>query len=90
MVRKSEKVLQYELPLDIKRDVSGGYIATCTMWSDCYAQGDSIDAAVLEVTAVAQSLIELYTEESLQIPLKMQKERSLTMPPFTIPVFVTA
>lgn len=90
MMKRSEKVLQYELPLDIKRDASGGYTARCTVWTDCYAQGETIDEAVLEVTAVAQSLIELYTEEGLNIPLKLPYKRSIGQPPFTVPVIVTA
>lgn len=90
MVQTIQKVLQYELPLDIKRDSSGGYVAKCTVWKDCYAQGETVDEAVLEVTAVAQSLIELYTEEGLKIPLKLQKRRSLAEPQFSVPVFVSA
>ncbi len=90
MVKTSQRVLQYELPLDIKRDCSGGFVAVCTIWPACYAEGETIDEAVLEVTAVAQSLIELYTEEGLTIPLKRGKERSLLDQPFMIPVFVSA
>ncbi len=82
--------MQYALPLDIKRDSSGGYVARCTVWKDCYAQGETIDEAVLEVTAVAQSLIELYAEEGLKVPLRIQKERSLKEPQFTVPVIVAA
>lgn len=90
MVKALEKILEYELPLDIKRNTDGGYVARCILWTDCYAQGETIDEAVLEVTAVAQSLIELYTEEDLDIPLKLQHRRSIGQLPFTVPVFVTA
>ena len=90
MIQRKEKVLQYELPLQIERDSSGGYVASCTTWPDCYAQGDTIDEAVLEVTAVAQALIELSTEEKLPIPLAFGKARSIENTPFTVPVIVTA
>lgn len=89
MVKTSQRVLQYELPLDIKRDVSGGFVATCPAWSACFAQGETVDEAVLEITAVAQSLIELYTEEGLSIPLKSEKERSILGQSFMVPVFVS-
>ena len=90
MVKTSQRVLQYDLPLNITRDRSGGYTARCTVWPDCYAQGETVDEAVLEVTAVAQSLIELYTEENLPIPLRRGKDRAIFKQPFTVPVFVSA
>ena len=62
---------------------------TCPKWSDCYAQGDSIDEAILEITAVAQSLIELYKEEGLKIPLKVQKEKGIANN-YSVPVIVSA
>ena len=73
MLKRSEKVSQYELPIKIESQTGGGYLATCLIWKDCYAQGETIDEAILEITAVPQSLIELYKEEGLKIPLKIQK-----------------
>jgi len=64
-------------------------LAASTVWADCYAQGDSVDEAVLEATAVAQSLIELYKEEGLKIPLKITKE-GITSSSITVPVIVSA
>lgn len=64
-------------------------MVTCPIWSDCYAQGDTVDEAVLEITAVAQSLIELYKEEALKIPLKLQKEEPVKSP-IKVPVIVSA
>lgn len=90
MVKTSQRVLQYDLPLDIRRERGGGYTAKCTIWPDCYAQGETVDEAVLEVTAVAQTLIELYTEEGLDIPLKRVRERAFSEKPFTVPVIVAA
>lgn len=83
------KVCEYELPIKIAPQKEGGYVVTCPLWEDCYAQGDTLDEAVLEITAVAQSLIELYKEEDLKIPLKLQKEKGVTNP-FTVPVIVSA
>ena len=68
-------ILEYELPVKIEKDPSGGFVATSPVWSDCYAQGESIDEVVNEITAVAASLIELYKEEGLSIPLKSAVSR---------------
>lgn len=87
---KTEKVSKYELPIRIEAQEEGGYIATCPIWLDCYAQGETIDEAVLEITAVAQSLIEVYKEESLRIPLKLQIEKSVANPEFVVPIIVAS
>ncbi|MBI2600398.1 type II toxin-antitoxin system HicB family antitoxin [Candidatus Daviesbacteria bacterium] len=71
---KSQKVSEYELPIKVEPQKEGGFVVTSPVWADCYAQGDSVDEAILEITAVAQSLIELYKEEGKHIPLKLQKE----------------
>ncbi len=89
MLRQTKKVLEYELPIQIESQKEGGYVVTCSRWADCYAQGDTIDEAVLEITAVAQSLIELHKEEGLKIPLKLQQEKGVLFP-ITVPVIVSA
>lgn len=89
MLKRTTKVLSYELPLKIEPQKGGGFVATSAVWADCYAQGDSIDEAILEVTAVAQSLIELYKEEGLKIPLRLTKE-SVDSSLITVPVIVSA
>lgn len=89
MLKKSLKVAQYELPFKIEPQKGGGFIAVCPIWSDCYAQGDSVDEVVLEITSVAQSLIDLYKEESLTIPLKIKNQINLANT-LSIPVLSTA
>lgn len=89
MLKQTRKVSEYELPIKIKPQKEGGYVVICPQWSDCYAQGDTVDEAVLEITAVAQSLIELYKEEGLRVPLKMHKEKGITNP-LTVPIIVAA
>lgn len=89
MLKQTRRVSEYELPIKIEPQKEGGFVVTCPNWADCYAQGDTVDEAVLEITAVAQSLVELYKEESLKIPLKKQKEKGVTNP-FTVPVIVAA
>lgn len=89
MLQKTAKVKSFELPLKIEPQNVGGFVAASPLWPDCYAQGDSVDEAVLEVTAVAQSLIELYQEEGLKIPLKQTKESKVSAP-ITVPVIVSA
>ncbi|MBI3577572.1 type II toxin-antitoxin system HicB family antitoxin [Candidatus Gottesmanbacteria bacterium] len=88
MVRKNISVLEYDLPVKVTPQKTGGYLAICTSWPDCYAQGDTIDEAIWEIMGVAQSLIELYKEENIKIPLKLEK-RSHDVS-FTIPVIVAA
>lgn len=87
MLKRSRKVLEYELPIAIKPQKEGGYLMECPIWSDCYAQGDTIEEAILEITAVAQSLIELSKEENLEIPLKIKQKKTLANPPI-VPVIV--
>lgn len=89
MLKQTKKVSEYELPIKIAPQKEGGYVVVCPKWSDCYAQGDTVDEAVLEITAVAQSLIELYKEEGLKIPLKVQKEKGVAIP-LMVPVIVAA
>lgn len=89
MLKQTTKVSEYELPIKIDPQKEGGYVVTCPKWSDCFAQGDTVDEAILEITAVAQSLIELYKEENLEVPLKKQKEKGVANP-FTVPVIVAA
>ena len=89
MLRQTKKVLKYELPIQIEPQKDDGYVVTCSRWADCYAQGDTVDEAVLEITAVAQSLIKLYKEEGLKIPLKLQQEKGVLIP-ITVPVIVSA
>ena len=85
----SKQVSEYELPINIAPQKEGGFVVTCPVWKECYAQGDTIEEAALEITAVAQSLIELYKEEGLKIPLKPLKNRRLDTP-LNLPVIVSA
>lgn len=89
MLKASRKVSEYELPVKIAPQKGGGFVVTSLVWKDCYAQGDTVDEAVLEITAVAQSLIELYKEEGLKVPLKPHREKIMTAP-FSLPVIVSA
>lgn len=87
MLKQKTLVFEYELPIKIEPQKMGGYLVKCPIWTDCYAQGDTIDEAILEITGVAQSLIELYKEEGLKIPLKLQKEKEV-IKPLTVPIIV--
>lgn len=89
MLNRSEKVAEYELPIKIEPQRKGGFVVTCPVWQDCYAQGDTIEEATLEITAVGQSLIELYKEEGLKIPLKPLTNKRLDSP-LILPVIVAA
>lgn len=88
MLKRSEKVAQYDLTIKIEPQKGGGYVALCPDWSDCYAQGDTVDEAVLEITSVAQSLIDLYKEEGLKIPLKIRNKVNISTL-FSIPIIST-
>lgn len=85
-----KKVFAYELPVNIRKE-KDGYYAFSPLWKDCYAQGDTIDEVSSEITTVAQSLIELYNEENLRIPLKKVEEKSVKPNiSFTFPILVSA
>ncbi|MBI2595831.1 type II toxin-antitoxin system HicB family antitoxin [Candidatus Daviesbacteria bacterium] len=88
MFKQTEKVSEYELPIKIWPQKNGGFVVTSPLWNDCYAQGDTVDEAVLEITALAQSLIELYKEEGLKIPLKLAGEKKFDNPNLSVPILV--
>lgn len=89
MLSTKSKIFEYNLPIKVTSQKEGGFLVTCPDWSDCYAQSETIDEAILEITAVAQSLIELYKEEGLKIPLKLAGEKKLASP-LSLPVIVAA
>ena len=70
---KTLTILEYELPIVIQEEKTGDYSAKCRLWKDCYAQGDSIEEVINEISYVASGLIELYKEEGLRIPLSLKK-----------------
>lgn len=69
--KKTLSIAEYELPITIHEE-DGAFIAKCNKWKDCYAQGNSLEEAINEIAYVASSLIELYNEEGLKIPLKLK------------------
>ena len=73
MSNKTLNIQEYELPVTIRKEKKGGFTASCPKWSDCYAQGETIEEAINEISYVASSLIELYKEEDMEIPLKLKK-----------------
>jgi predicted RNase H-like HicB family nuclease len=73
MNKKTLDIQEYELPIIINEEAEGGFIASCSLWKDCYAQGETVEEAINEISYVASSLIELYKEEDLKIPLKLKK-----------------
>lgn len=88
-MKKVEVVLEYQLPIRIEPQPEGGFLAICPNWPDCFAQGKTIEEAVLEITAVAQSLIEVYKEENLAIPLKRGRQKKVANL-LTVPVIIGA
>ncbi len=83
-------VKQYELPVSVEKQKTEGFVAKCTIWPDCYAQGDTLEEAINELHYVASSLIELYQEENLTIPLKLVKTTKPNLPlSFKFPLIVS-
>lgn len=81
---------QYELSIEVQRD-SDGFLATSPNWADCYAQGDTPEEAVSELIAVAGSLVELYKEEGLKVPLALRRKATpLESFQFKFPLVVAA
>jgi len=73
MKKKTLDIQEYELPITIQKEEKGGFVASCSIWKDCYAQGETIEEAISEISYTASSLIELYDEENLKVPLKLKK-----------------
>lgn len=73
-MQKKLTIAEYEFPIEINQK-DDYFVAKCSKWDDCYAQGDSLEEAINEISYVASSLIELYKEESLKIPLKLKNVR---------------
>ena len=67
---------QYELPVEVVVD-GDGFLATCPIWPDCYAQGDSVDEVTAEIINVAAGLIDLCKDEDIDIPLKLKSVGNL-------------
>ena len=82
--KKIIKIQEYELPVTISSEKDSGFVAVCPVWKDCYAQGETIEEAINEISYVASSLIELYKEENMEIPLKAKKPALKENKGFTI------
>ncbi len=63
------KIFEYELPIKVSK-ADSRFFAECPVWDGCYAQSDTVENVINEIVAVAASLIELYKEEELEIPLE--------------------
>lgn len=89
-VAKTIPISEYQLPVVITKE-NEFFIAACPSWSDCYAQGKTIDEAMAEIISVASSLVELYQEEGLKIPLKQKANPATSSQKlsFNVPVFAT-
>jgi len=72
MDNKKLHIQEYELPITIVEEKEGGFTASCSTWKDCYAQGETVEDVINEISYVASSLIELYKEEDKKIPLKLK------------------
>ena len=91
IMKKHITIKEYELPIEVQMEKEGGYTALCPIWPDCYAQGDTLEEAINELSSVSGSLIELYQEEGLTIPLKLKKSSQKTPfnLSFTFPLIVS-
>lgn len=90
MKNKSLTISEFELPVIFKEE-DHSFIAKCPNWTDCYAQGDTLEEAINEISYVASSLIELYKEEGLKIPLKLKNtsNKSINNLSFTFPLIIS-
>ena len=88
---KTLTISEYELPIVVKKEKMGGFVARCSIWNDCYAQGETIEEVISEISLVATSLIELYQEEERKIPLKLKStsKKSEDNVAITFPIIVS-
>lgn len=88
---KNLNIQEYDLPVSVEEQKEGGYVATCSIWKDCYAQGKTVEEAINEISYVASSLIELYQEEGMNVPLKLKtSEKKSSIFNLSIPVIVSS
>ncbi|MEK7534184.1 MAG: type II toxin-antitoxin system HicB family antitoxin [Patescibacteria group bacterium] len=89
---KTLHIQEYELPISMQEEKAGGFTAVCSSWKDCYAQGDTIEETINEISYVASSLIELYKEEGIVIPLKLKRTTQRAKKGFilSVPLIVSA
>ncbi len=74
MDKKNLTIFEYKLPVIVEKD-KDGYVATCPIWSACFAQGDTFEEAINEISYVASSLVEMYKEEGLSVPLELKETK---------------
>ncbi|MBI3385266.1 type II toxin-antitoxin system HicB family antitoxin [Candidatus Gottesmanbacteria bacterium] len=88
--QKKLTIFEYELPIIVEGD-SGGFVAKCPNWKDCYAQGETLEETINEISYTASSLIELYKEENITIPLKLRSKKNEPSPffRFNFPLIVS-
>jgi len=72
--KKNLTIFEYELPVTVEKG-KDGYIATCPLWDACFAQGDTLEEAINEISYVASALVEMYKEEGLPIPLELKETK---------------
>jgi predicted RNase H-like HicB family nuclease len=41
MKHKPLAIQEYDFPIALQEQVEGGFVATCPVWEDCYAQGET-------------------------------------------------
>lgn len=83
---KTLQIREYELPITIQEEKRGGFTAVCTLWTDCYAQGESIEEVLNEISYVASTLLGMYKEEGIKIPLKLKKQAEKETKGFTLSI----
>lgn len=89
-MKKIALVNEYELPIEVKKE-DRYYVAKCSVWSDCYAQGYSLDDAISNITGVAKELIAIYEQEDKKVPLKLKRQnRSETSFKFDLSILAPA
>lgn len=89
-MNKTTIVNEYELPIEVKKEGSY-FLASCSVWPDCYAQGHSLENAVDSITDIAKGLIEIYEQEDKLIPLKLKRQnKSDTKFRFDLSIFAPA
>ena len=52
------KTTVYNLPVIIEKDEDGFYVAECSLFSGCYTQGKTLDAALENIKEVIDLVLE--------------------------------
>ena len=66
-MQKKLTIAEYEFPIEINQE-DGFFVAKCSKWADCYAQGDTLEEAMYMVKDAILAYIASLKKHNEPIP----------------------